>query len=205
VPASWSLAPPEAWSAARLEGIDGALRRILGDDALAADEVVEAVGLVRAAVDAGRYDGRPLAAAHAALPWPDAPHLALWQGISVLREHRGDGHVACLVDAGLSGIEALVVHAATGDVPRAALQGTRGWSDEAWDEAVAALAGRGEVTPDGAFTDLGRERRAAVEARTDELAVAPWAALGPDSCDRLRTLVRPLSTRISEVMFADRR
>src|SRR5262249_9407901 len=85
LPGAWSIAPPSAWLAARLEGSDGALRRILGDDVLSSAEVAEAADLVRVAVDAGRYDGRPLAAAHAALPWPEAPHLALWHGISVLR------------------------------------------------------------------------------------------------------------------------
>ncbi len=47
-----------------------------------------------------------------------ARDLALWHAATVLREHRGDGHVAALVAAGLDGRQALVTMAATGAVPR---------------------------------------------------------------------------------------
>ena len=67
-----------------------------------------AAELARTATEGCTAAGRPLYAAHASLPWPDAPHLALWHAITLLREFRGDGHIACLVDAGLDGIDALV-------------------------------------------------------------------------------------------------
>ena len=88
--------------------------------------------------------GRPLFAGHAALDWPDEPHLVLWHAQTLLREYRGDGHVALLRADGLSnGIEALVVHAATGDVPDAALQSSRAWPEDDWDAAVERLQARG--------------------------------------------------------------
>ena len=114
----------------------------------------------------------------------------------MLREFRGDGHVACLVEAGVDGCESLVLHAAMGEVPARTLRTTRGWSDDAWAAAVDRLRGRGWVEADGSFTDAGREAREAIEARTDELALAPWAAIGEDGCAELRSLVRPYSKAI---------
>jgi hypothetical protein len=114
IPAAWALAEPAALIPARLAAVDAALRRMVGDDAVAAAEIAEAAGLVRRAAEACRPEGRPLGAAYLALDWPDEPHLALWHGLSVLREHRGDGHIAMLLDAELTGIEALISHVAFG-------------------------------------------------------------------------------------------
>lgn len=200
IPAGWAAAPPAAWLDARLEAIDAALRRAVGEDELFTDEVRRAAALATVAADAAaeHAEGRPLAAAHAALPRPDEPHLALWHAITVLREHRGDGHVTCLVAAGVDPCGALVLHAAMGAVPAAVLQSTRGWSDDEWAAAVDRLAQRGWVDGDGAFTDEGRTARDEIERRTDELASVAWAAIGDDSCEELRTLVRPLSKAITE-------
>jgi hypothetical protein len=198
IPRAWEAAAPSAWSAARLEGADAALRRCCGDDALAGPDVEQAAALACAAADAAAASsaGRPLALAHAALPRPDEPHLALWHAITVLREHRGDGHVSCLVEAGIDGCEALVLHAASGEVPRVALQGTRAWTDEEWAAAIDRLGGRGLVDGDGAFTDAGRQLRQRIEDRTDVLGTGPWAAIGEHACEELRQLVRPLSKAI---------
>jgi hypothetical protein len=160
--------------------------------------VARAAELAQVAAEATTPHGRALFAGHASLPWPTAPHLVLWHAISLLREHRGDGHIATLVDAQLSGLDALIFHAASGEVPRAALQTSRGWPDDAWDAAVAGLAERGLVDGDGAFTEAGAALRQHIEDRTDALALAPWAALGEDGCDELRGLVRPLSKAIVE-------
>jgi hypothetical protein len=197
IPRAWETATPAQLLEARLAAADGALRRAIGGP-IDEPEVARAAELARVAADGCTVAGRPLYAAHAALPWPDAPHLALWHAITLLREFRGDGHIACLVEAGLDGIDALVVHAASGEVPRPALQGSRRWSDEAWAASVARLGERGLVDPDGAFTEAGAELRQEIEDRTDALALAPWAALGEDGCDELRGLVRPYSKAIVE-------
>ena len=195
IPAAWAAATPAQLAAARLAGADAALRRALGsllDDA----SVGRAAALARTAADACTAAGRPLYAGHASLPWPAPSHLALWHAISLLREFRGDGHIACLLEAGLDGIDALVIHAASGEVPRSALQSSRHWDDAAWDASVARLHDRGLVDRDGAFTEAGASLRQHVEDHTDALALAPWAALGEDGCDELRSLVRPLSKTI---------
>jgi hypothetical protein len=195
LPAAWEATTPAALLDARLRGADAALRRAVGaplDD----KAVARAAGLARAAADGCTAAGRPLYAAHAGLPWPDLPHLELWHAVTLLREFRGDGHIACLVEAGLDGIHALVLHAASGEIPRAALQTSRHWTDEAWDAAVAELEARGLVDAEGAFTEAGAALRQQVEDRTDALALAPWQALGEAGCDELRSLVRPLSKAI---------
>jgi hypothetical protein len=197
IPKAWDTTTPADLLEARLRGADGMLRRTLGDG-IDAPEVGRAAELARTAADGCVVAGRPLCAGHAALPWPAAPHLALWHAISLLREFRGDGHVACLVGAGLDGIDALVFHAASGEVPAAVLQGSRRWSDEAWAAAIASLAARGYVQDDGAFTAAGAALRQQIEDRTDELALAPWERLGAEGCDELRALVRPLSKGIVE-------
>ena len=198
LPAAWAAAPPAAWLEARLAAVDEALRRAVGEELLLSNDVERAAELAGAAasVAADHAAGRPLALAHAAVPRPDEPHLALWHSITVLREHRGDGHVSCLVESEVDGCGALVLHAATGEVPRAALQGTRGWHDDEWSAAVDRLAQRGFLDGDGSFTDAGRSFRDAIEQRTDELAMAPWAAIGEDALNELRDLVRPMSKAI---------
>ncbi len=186
VPRAWRLAAPDAVLPARLAAVDAALRRMLGDGVADDADVAEAAGLARRAAEAVTVEGRPLAAAHAELPWPDAPHLVLWHALSVLREHRGDGHVAALVAAELDGLAALVSHTATGRgfVPAVA-QASRGWSDEEWAAGAARLAERGLLDADGALTEQGRALRRGVEQETDRLGAGPWRALGADRVARL--------------------
>jgi hypothetical protein len=199
VPRVWELAGPAAVLAARLHAVDTSLRTAFDAQVLASPELAEVVTLVRrAALDAcDHVEGRPLFAAHASLPWPDEPHLVLWHAQTLLREFRGDGHIAALVVEGLTGIEALVTHAASGDVPAGVLKATRAWNDEAWDAAVDALRGKGVIeSQDLMFTTQGQELRQRIEDRTDAMAVAPYAALGEDACTRLRILGRPLSQAV---------
>jgi hypothetical protein len=195
IPAAWQVTTPEALLEARLEAAEQALRRATGE-LLDDPSVPRAAELARIATEGCTTAGRPLYAGHAGLPWPDDPVLVLWHAITLLREFRGDGHVACLVEAGLDGIDALVFHAASGEVPRAALQGSRQWDDAAWEASVADLGARGFVDADGAFTQAGAALRQEIEDRTDALALAPWQGLGEEGCDELRSLVRPLSQAI---------
>ncbi|MGW6394272.1 SCO6745 family protein [Streptomyces sp. NPDC055103] len=174
--------------AARLRAVDRTYRAVLGEDTVKSPELAEAAALARRAAEAAGTEGRPLAAANADLPWPEAPHLVLWQAATILREHRGDGHLAALLVAGLDPVEALVSFAAIGAAPEPVFE-SRGWSAEAWSAARARLAARGLVDEAGAATDEGRALRAEVEQRTDELAAAPWTDLGPDDTARLAELL----------------
>ena len=190
VPAAWSVAAPEDVLAARLRGVDRALRTLLGDR-IGSPELAEAARLAREAAHAAGTAGRPLAAANAALPWPDEPHLVLWQAATVLREHRGDGHVAALLTAGLDPCEALVSFAAVGAAP-VDVFASRGWTDEQWAAARQRLADRGWVDGHGVATERGRAGRDAVERLTDELAAGPWRSLGPANTGKLAQLAMPV-------------
>ncbi|MFE6713046.1 hypothetical protein [Streptomyces sp. NPDC057695] len=193
VPAAWETAAPADVLAARLRAVDRTYRAVLGEELLADPGLAEAAGLARTAARAAAASGpdtvpRPLAAANAALPWSGAPHLDLWHAATILREHRGDGHLAALTDAGLDPVESLVSFAAVGAAPEHVF-GSRGWSAGEWAAARDRLAARGLVTVDGGATEAGRSLRAGIERRTDELAAAPWTALGPDGTARLAELL----------------
>ena len=202
IPEAWTHAAPVDIIRARMKAVDASLRKAFSDDVLDSLELAEAVSLARRAALAAcdHLEGRPLFAAHASLTWPDVPHLSLWHAQTLLREFRGDGHIAALVGEGLSGVEALISHAASGDVPAAALKASRAWSDEAWDAGVEGLRARGLLAagPEIAFTDAGRAQRQRIEDRTDDGSLAPYAAIGSDACARLRELGRPLSKAVIE-------
>ncbi|UGY94953.1 SCO6745 family protein [Streptomyces gobiensis] len=196
VPAAWETAGPGTVLAARLRAVDRILRGFLGD-AVTGPEMTEAAGLARTAAESADMAARPLAAANRELPWPKEPHLALWQAMSVLREHRGDGHLAALLAAGLDGCETLVSFAAIGAVPVENFAG-RGWSEEEWAAAQDRLFERGWVDADGHATDLGRKGREDIERLTDELAAAPWRALGAERCERFARLLHPAVAAVFE-------
>jgi hypothetical protein len=190
VPGVWTTTSPAEALAARLAGVDAAVQRALPGWADSAD-AREAADLARRAAGAVDLPGRPLAAANSALPEPRQPHLALWQALTTLREHRGDGHLAALLLRDLLGLPALVLTAAAGTTAAEWLQKARGWSPEDWAEATDALSARGWLAH-GELTAEGRAVRAGVEADTDRLATGPWAALGDDGCDRLAELLVPV-------------
>ncbi|MET8767161.1 hypothetical protein [Streptomyces sp. NPDC004658] len=194
VPRTWELSSPAKLVEARLVAVDRALRRMLGPDVLASPPVAEAAELARRAALSADCEGRPLAAAHQEQDWPREPHLVLWQGLAILREHRGDGHIAALVDAELGGLQSMVSHSAThaGFLPSFA-QSHRGWSREQWDAAVEELRLRGVVDAAGDITEQGAELRARIEADTDRLAVPPWRALGEEGAQRLTEVGGELS------------
>lgn len=194
----WDLVTPDSVLAARSRAADRMIRR-LGADVLDGDDLVEAAELARRAATAAceRPEGRPLFAGHAELPWPDEPRLVLWHAQTLLREFRGDGHVAVLTVEGLTGCEALVSHAASGEVPAEVLRATRDRTGDDWLAAEERLRSIGWLDPDLSLTDHGRERRGWIERRTDELAAAPYDAIGEQGCERLRSLVRPLSRAMS--------
>jgi hypothetical protein len=191
VPGVWADVSPAAALEARLAGVDAAVRRVLGDDWPASPEADEAADLAATAAAAVDLPGRPMAAANTGVPVPDEPHLRLWQSLTTLREHRGDGHAVALVQREVDGVAAHVLAAAAGRSEREWLMRARGWDDAAWDDAVARLAAR-RWLDEGELTAEGLAMVAAIEADTDRLALRPWQALGDAGCDRLAALLAPL-------------
>ena len=194
IPSCWdTCTPDQAWSA-RLDAADRTLRRLLGDDAIGGPEVADAARLARTAAESAPPDGRAFFASHARLDWPQEPHLVLWQAITLLREHRGDGHTAAAIAHGLSGLQTHVTHAAaTKLTSKEIVTARRGWSDEDWDDAVLDLRARGLLDDAGALTDEGRALRSSVEEATDRAASSAWRRLTDEEQGRLAALGGALS------------
>jgi hypothetical protein len=194
IPDAWAHAEPRQLTDVRLAAMDAALGRLLGE-AIDGPDVRRAASLAMEAVDAADFSGRPLGAANAALADPEVPHLQLWQALGAMREHRGDGHVTCLVANQVDPCESLVMQAATGRSDREALRTRRGWSEDEWGRAVVRLRGRGWLDGDERPTPAGTEARDAIEAATDRLAAPLVATLGARTVE-LVDAMRPLAERI---------
>jgi len=198
IPAVWEKASPAAILEARLGAADAALREALGD-AVSGEEMAVAATIAERAARAATIEGRALFAAHAGLPWPAEPHLVLWHAITLLREFRGDGHIAALVVLQLDPCEALITHAGANDAGISAdvLKRSRSWPEDEWEAAAERLRGRGLLEGEQLSED-GLALRARLEALTDEAAVAPWGAVSEEEADQLRAFVRPWSRAIVE-------
>jgi hypothetical protein len=203
LPTAWEIAEPARFLDARLTGADGALRRMLGPDTIDGPDLAEAAELATAAAAATPTVGRPLAVANALLPQQTEPHLALWQAATLLRESRGDGHVAALIVAGLDPCEALVMFGADHGLDPSYLRAARAWPEPGWQAATNRLIERG-LLADGRLTSKGTDLRHWIEQATDEAAAAPWQALGETRAERLRDLLTPIARRLAEANDAMR-
>lgn len=198
IPQAWDLVSPAALIQARFQAAEAALRRLLGPLADAAEigEAAELAGFAARSIQeqADQIVGRPLFGGHCDVPWPGSPLGKLWHATALLREHRGDGHIIALMAAGLSGLESLITHVATGRgfAVRSA-QRSRGWSVEEWEGAQSGLLQKGLLDIDGGLTPAGVELRTGIEAMTDRLSIAPWVALGESGTVRLRELGKQLT------------
>jgi hypothetical protein len=204
LPDVWTRITPEDALAARLSGATEALTAVWSD--VDAASIAGAAELLRAAATGIEVQGRVLGAANAALPWPPdtEPVQVLWHAATILREQRGDGHVAALLTAGLDGCETVVWRSALADAEngganpaRAFFQPARGWTDDDWAAATERLAARGWLHADGTPTAEAHRAFAAAEVVTDRLARGPWDRLGADATERLARLLAPLTARAS--------
>jgi hypothetical protein len=202
LPGAWEIATPAQVVDARSRAMERFYTRI----GAPTDDLAEATELARHAVAAADLSGRPLAAGNAGVPAPDTPLAALWQALAVLREHRGDGHVALLTVADVGPVDALVMYAAWQDmVSRRFLQKTRLWDDEAWTAAQDRLRGRGWLDAEGVPTEAGRAWRDHIEAETDRLASQPYTAIGEEATRRLFTLLEPIAAALRDADAFPRR
>jgi hypothetical protein len=193
LPAAWQIAGPEAALRARQESAVAALRRY----GITTDEnVTVAAELAGKAAREAPLDGRPLFAANRALPWPDDPLAALWHAATLLREHRGDAHVAVLAAAGVSGRECNVLQAAAGAVPRDYIARARDYDDAEWSYHEQRLAERGLLNNDGSITTAGRELKDHVESTTDALGLSALDALSDAEVETLFQALTPITRAV---------
>ena len=192
LPAAWEIATPADALQARAESAVAALRRygVTDDDARTAAE------LAAKAARRAPLDGRPLFAANAALDWPEEPLAKLWHAATLLREQRGDGHVAVLAAFEVSGRESNVLHAAAGRVPQEMIMRSRDYDEEQWNHYRERLTRRGLLDRDGELTDVGRDLKQRIEDATDRLALAALDALDDDEVEALFRALTPITRKV---------
>lgn len=195
IPGVWKMVTPEAANAARLEGSVSALRRILGDLADRSG-VARAADLLIKAGTSAPTEGRAFYAAVRTLPLPTEPLARLWHGANLLREHRGDGHVAALVTAGIGGTEAHVLHALSEGMPAEEFGRVSHLPGAQLAAVVDGMRARGLIGADGWLTTAGQQIKAQVESLTDELAAPAYAILEPDELEQLVDDLKPLAARL---------
>jgi len=167
---------PDAWSMASRDDILAA-RFDLARAALTPGTQADGVDVARVAkelaaiVDGLDFAGKPLAAAHASLDRPDDDLGLLWWAASVIREYRGDCHIAVLISAGLGGTAANTLAVAAGLIAGEQRK-MRGWTEHEWADGYAQLASRGWVETDGTITESGQAARRQIEDATDRVCAA---------------------------------
>ncbi|MEP9383585.1 SCO6745 family protein [Nocardioides cheoyonin] len=192
IPRVWTITTPEAALAARQEGSVAALRRILGDLA-DSPGLASAADLATTAATSAPVEGRVLYAALRGLPVPDEPVARLWHAATLLREHRGDGHVAAVVTEDIGGTEAHMLHALSLGIPAVSFGRVHHLPAERLAEVLDGLRDRGLVDACGWFTDAGRKTKERIESLTDDLAAPAYASLDADELERLVADLDPIS------------
>jgi hypothetical protein len=192
LPAAWDVASPSAALQARQRSAVAALQRYGVSDQ---DAEVPAELAARAAANAD-VSGRTLYAANRALEWPQQPLAKLWHATTLLREHRGDGHVAVLTSEGVSGRECNVLHAAAGRVPEAMIKRSRDYDDERWQLHQDSLRSRGLLDAAGDITEQGRELKQRIEDLTDALALPALDALDDAEVETLFQTLTPITSKV---------
>jgi hypothetical protein len=192
LPAAWEVAPPGSALRAREDSAVATLRRY----GLTDDGVRAAADLAAKAARHAPLDGRPLFAANAALPWPTESLARLWHATTLLREQRGDAHVAVLASSGLSGRESNVLHAAAGRVPVAMIMRSRDYDEDQWRNYQSRLGGRGLLDADGALTDAGRALKQHIEDTTDALSLSALDALDDAEVEELFRALTPITRAV---------
>jgi hypothetical protein len=192
IPRVWSTTTPDAAIAARQTGCVRALRRILADR-LDTPGFARATELLAKAATSAPPEGRPMYAALLALPMPDDVVARLFHAGALLREHRGDGHIAALMVEGVGGLEAHALFALDMDIPAEKFGRIHHLPATQIASVVDGLRDRGLVGDDGWLTDQGRAVKRRVEALTDDLAAKPYEILDPGELDELITTLEPLA------------
>lgn len=193
LPSAWQFGSPADALRARETSAVAALRRI---GVLADDAAATAAALLEKAARTAPVDGRPVFAANLALPWPDDPVAKLWHATTLLREQRGDAHVALLVAAGVSGRDSNVLHCVSDRVPRDFIMRSRQYDDDEWSACTERLATRGLLDEHGTLTPAGVELKAHLEDGTDRLALTAFDALDDDELELLFRTLTPLTRKV---------
>lgn len=195
IPKVWRITSPEAAIAARQMGCAKALRRILGDH-VDAPAFARATRLLLKAATSAPLEGRPMYAGLRALPIPDDVAIRLFHAASLLREHRGDGHIAALMVEGIAGLEAHVLLALDMGMPAEKFGRIHHLPGAQLTAGIDGMRDRGLIGEDGWLSERGRAVKQRVEALTDDLASGPYESLEPRELQELISALEPLAARL---------
>jgi hypothetical protein len=188
----WRITTPEAAIAARQAGCVKALRRILGDH-VDGSAFARAAELLTKAATSAPYEGRPMYAALRTIPIPDDVVARMFHAASLLREHRGDGHIAALMTHGIGGLEAHVLLALDMGMPAENFGRIHHLPAAQLAAVIDGMRDRGLIGGDGWLSTEGRVVKQRVEALTDDLAARPYEILEPEELDEVMATLEPLA------------
>ena len=192
IPQVWRTTTPDAAISAREAGCVKALRRILGDH-VDSPSFARAGELLTKAATSAPIEGRPMYAALRVLPIPTDVVARLFHAASMLREHRGDGHIAALMIEGVGRLEAHVLLALDMGMPAEKFGRIHHLPAAQIAAVIDGVRERGLIGEDGWLSEHGRAVKHRVEALTDDLAAAPYESLEADELDELMAALEPLA------------
>jgi hypothetical protein len=201
IPRVWEVTTPEAALAACADGCVRALRRVLGDVATEPG-VARMADLLAQAATSAPTEGRAMYAALRALPLPEEPLARLFRAATLLREHRGDGHVAALISQGICGTESHFLGAIAAGIPGRDSGRVHHRPRAELAAIEEGLRARGLVDASGRFTAAGWETKNQIEALTDELAQAPYDALTDAELRELAVGLEPTAARLTSAVIS---
>jgi hypothetical protein len=193
IPKVWRTTTPELAMAARQKGCRKALERILGPQ-VDSPTLARATELLLKAATSAPLGGRPMYGALRALPIPDDGVGRLFHAGSLLREHRGDGHIAALMIEGIGGLEAHVLFALDLDMAPETFGRIHHLPAPQLAAIIGAMGDRGLIGDDGWLSPHGRAVKQRVESLTDDLAASPYESLEPGELEELMATLEPLTT-----------
>lgn len=160
--------------ATRDQATTESLQEVLGDV-----DVTGAVSVLRRGIGAASGAGRPLFSGLASKPWPSEPVGQLWRACDILREHRGDSHIAACVAAGLGPVTMNILTELYAGFPLFAYSASRAWPQEVLEAGAGQLRSGGLLDGDS-LSEEGRRFREDIEVRTDAAQQGIVDAIGDD-------------------------
>jgi hypothetical protein len=163
--------------AARERGSVASLRRMLGDEP---DGLSWVTDVLKRMADAGPAEGHFLHSGLLSLGYPGDPMGDFWRAADLVREHRGDSHIAAWLAADLDATEVGLLTDPWRGQPLKSWVRTRGWTEDELDAACDRLRSRDLLDGD-ALTNAGQALRDDIEAATDVMERRMIDALGDDA------------------------
>jgi hypothetical protein len=193
---AWAIADRDTILDARLQGATASLRRLLGADGAGASdaEVARATEILRHGAAVGPVAGRPLYAGLLSLGYPGTLWGDLWRAADLVREHRGDAHMAAWTSRGITAPEVLVLTEARWGIPLHSYSKTRAWPHELMASTIESLRER-KLIEGEELTAEGDALREEIEELTDQAEQPVVDAIGAD-LDELFALLGPWSKAI---------